>query len=197
MPKGGNARTQPPSHHENAILLDRFTRDPVLPRLRHGFGTTRYRACIQPAIGGPLHSVGPPVDRCPSCAELPASTIGPTDAYLPSGTDCSADVYLPSGTVSSPCAVGPAHADHSPDANVSAGRASSGPASGDAAPGRPAEYAASNAAEREGKHAAADAGSNHPTADAFPDAAECDAIHAAGIQAVDPAGLHDHAFGDS
>lgn len=196
---------QPPSHYENAILLDRFTRDPVAFRFWHGLGATRDRAWIQPAIGGPFHSVGAPVAVGSSDAEFPACTVRAANADLPSGTIGPADVELPSGPIGSPDADLPSSADDPADADISALGSSSGTASGDAASQRLAEHAASNAAECEAEYAAADAGTIHPASDAFPDPAErdpvhapeCNTVHAAGVQAIGPAGLHDYAAGDS
>jgi hypothetical protein len=182
VPKGGNARTQPPSHHENAILLDRFPRDPVPFRLRHGLGTTRDGTRNQPAVGGSFRSVGSLVALCPFRAELPASSVGPTDV------DLSPDA------VGSPGTELPAYPDHPADASVSAVGTSSGFASGGTAPSRSAADGASNSPGREGDPAGA--ASIHPADSSFPDAAERDAVHAAGIQAVDPTEFHD-AVGDS
>jgi hypothetical protein len=158
MPKGGNARTQPPSHHENAILLGRFTRDPFYSRFRHGFRAARDRTRIQSAAVGAV-SPGCPVDTiCPPCSHLSARAVGAADADL------------------STCALGAS------DAVLSAGPDPSGSPSGGAPSGRSAAGDAPDAAYGEADAAGADAASIHPAAGTVADAAERHADHPAGFQ---------------
>jgi hypothetical protein len=178
-----------PSDHENAIPLDRVTGDPFPARLRSRPRATRDGARRQSgAVGpvGPGHSLGPGV---------PILTLGPF------GTELSAVTLGPVHAKLSIDALGPFNSD------LSRGTSTSGPAAGGAPPScassggtppsRPATPAAAGGSSSTPGGATHPAGAaaapDHATGDAFPHAAECDASHAAYVQAGDSSGLLRHA----